>query len=197
MFRKKQNMGRNYRKKRKPAMKTFSLIVCVVVLVLTTTFSFAGGGGGLTYGVYLHMPPYSNQQLTVNFFGGFGYGVNRQGAKIGGFGIAILDNDASDLMAGGFGGLITGKRLTAGPFFVSINIWSGFGGIGSSFGNPSSFFGLFLEGNVEFGIRLVPWMQLAVFAGEQVITNLIPGLPFVGNLVYTPVFGTRIIWGGF
>ncbi len=174
-------------------------VLCMVLLiVLGASLSVhAGGGGGLTYGAQIYVPQYANRDLVASCFGGFGYGTSWRGQRIGGFGLAILDNSDTEAIAGGFGGVLVGQQVKSGPFTFSLNFWSGLGGASTSFGDPRGFFGLFMEANVEIGLSIVPWMQFVGYAGMQTVSNLIPGLPFLGTLVYTPVFGTRIVWGSF
>ena len=178
------------RKRRVIGVSLFLVLSCALAV-------HAGGGGGLTYGAHIYVPQYANRDLVASCFGGFGYGSTFSGQRIGGFGLAILDNSNAESIAGGFGGVLVGREVKSGPFMLSLNVWSGLGGAGTSFGDPTGFFGLFLEANIEVGVSIIPWMQLVGYAGMQAVTNLIPGLPFFGTLIYTPVFGTRIAWGSF
>ena len=183
-------------------LKHTAFILCIACLLFMTAAPlFSGGGGGLIYGGHFYLPPYANYNLMASYFGGLGYGTTWSGQKIGGFGIAILDNSGSYgggySYKGGFGGFLAGQEFSAGPFLFSINLMTGLGGVGANFGSTRAFFGMFIEGDVEAGFTFLPWMQVAVFVGFQTISNLIPGLPFFGNLMYTPTFGVKILWGAF
>ncbi len=174
-----------------------SVLVVAIVLVLGGGTVFALGGGGMTYGMHAFIPPYSNLNLQAAYFGGFGYGVTASGLRIGGFGCAVLDTSPYLTYAGGFGGILTGRQLTSGPLSLALNLWTGLGGVGTSFASPRGFFGLLAEADVELGVAIVPWMQWVVYGGYQAVANLIPGLPIVDALSYTPVAGIRLVWGSF
>ena len=177
--------------------KKLPWLVCSL-LVIGSIHGFAGGGGGMTYGMHFQVPTLANYNLRAMYFGGYGYGTGSGGSRIGGFGCAILSNSDTLEFNGGFGGIITGKEFSrSGPVRLAVNLWLGLGGAGTNFGDPEGFFGLFMEGNFEIGFNILPWMQLTPYLGYQLIANLIPGLPVVGTLTYTPVFGLRLVWGNF
>jgi hypothetical protein len=94
------------------------LVAAVAIAVLAAADAWAGGGGGaggVTHGCqYLDNGWYS-VDVSENTVGGFGYGVNRRGERIGGFGLAFFSTDPSVEFEGGVGGLINGQQISIGP----------------------------------------------------------------------------------
>ena len=142
----------------------------------------------------------TNNNLGLVYYGGFGYGVSGNRSIVGGFGYAIMDVEGDSGVAGGFGGFIYGFRLIARPIHISINSWTGFGGLSTGTYDTdggSGFFALIEEITVDLGLPLVKWFMPTVYVGYQIAGNLIPGRPFNSFFIYTPVIGLRIQWGDF
>ena len=179
------------------------LVAAAAIAVLAAAGAYAGGGGGaggVTHGFqYLELDSgwYSVdvQETTV---GGFGYGVNRHGERIGGFGLAFFSADPAVVFEGGVGGLINGQQFSIGPLTAAAVAWTGIGCLRAGVpGMTGAWLTLFLEADLEIGWALTPWLQVTGYGGVQVMANLAPGDPFEGMLFYTPTVGVRIAWGSF
>jgi len=172
----------------------------IAVLAASGVWADGGGAGGVTNGCqYLDLDHclYSHdiEQLTV---GGFGYGVDRHGERIGGFGLAFFSADPAVEFEGGVGGVINGQQVSIGPLTAALVAWTGIGCLATDVpGIAGTWITLFLEADVEVGWAITRWMQVTGYAGMQLLTNLSPGDPFAGLLFYTPVVGARIAWGSF
>lgn len=68
--------------------------------------------------------PASSGYPRLVYYGGFGYGVNYDGAIAGGFGFAIMDVAGESGIAGGVGGFLSGIRLIESPLNISIKSWT-------------------------------------------------------------------------
>ncbi|MBN1648459.1 MAG: hypothetical protein JW874_10525 [Spirochaetales bacterium] len=168
---------------------------------------FARGAGGMMFGYQTLTYPFLDENydipgnnLDLSYFGGFGYGVSRDGVITGGFGFALMDMSGESGIAGGFGGVINGIQLIGWPVQLNLLTFIGFGGIytGSNSENPNAgFFALLGEVDLELGIPLTPWFMPSIYIGYQVAGNVIPGEIFTSFLSYTPVIGVRIAWGSF
>ncbi|MFW5777249.1 MAG: hypothetical protein ACOCZB_08190 [Spirochaetota bacterium] len=170
------------------------------ILVMGLVIAFAGGafaygGGGFFQGSYIAVPDYTNIDRGAEVVGGYGYGTDRDGARHGGFGLAIHDSSNDELL-GGFGGVISGSQLRAGPLTVSLNLWSGIGFVNPELVRTRSAFGYFIEADAEAGFAILPWFQLSVYAGMQAIGSFEPA-SIISSARYTPVVGSRFTWGGF
>jgi hypothetical protein len=133
----------------------------ISALAAIATLAAATGGGGVTSGAHVFVLGFSNYELLASAYGGFGYGANSRGTRIGGFGIAITDQvDDSAVgakkLVGGFGGNLAGQELVLGPVTLAITAWTGIGGIAAA-GIPGSggYFALFEQLDLEVGVRLV------------------------------------------
>ena len=177
-------------------MKKFmSLIVFIVPLV---TAAADNGGGGIISGTHLNYGQFANYELKATYFGGFGYGASDRGTRVGGFGVTILDNSDEHLLIGGFGGTIVGQEFTAHPVTVAATSWTGLGGIAADLqGGRGGYFAFMEEISFEAGIAVVPWMQIVMYAGFQIIGSILPGFMFNEAFSYTPTFGLRIAFGSF
>jgi hypothetical protein len=181
--------------------RIFAGALAIAALAASSAWAGGGGGaGGVTHGFqYLELDRglYS-LDLQENTVGGFGYGVNRNGERSGGFGLAFFSDDPSIVLEGGVGGLINGQQFSIGPLTAAAVAWTGIGCLRTDVpGIAGSWVVLFLEADVEIGWAITPWLQLAGYAGMQLMTNLSPGDVFEGMLFYTPTVGVRIAWGSF
>ena len=188
-------------------MKTIPALVFLTLLPFSMVS--ADGAGGLYYGFQYYHDEWSSQDLESRYLGGFGYGVNSRGSRMGGFGFALLSDDPGNpgTVTGGFGGTITGREVNLGPLMLGLNVWAGVGGVKSRLDEsglneagsdkPRGYLALYGELNAEVGFALTPWFQLVVYGGIQGMGNLLPGSPFEDLLVYTPMIGGRLAWGSF
>ena len=185
-------------------MKRLSILV---LILFSAMFAFADGGGGMYFGYQTSAYPFlsdnysfENNSLGLAYYGGFGYGVTSNRTIVGGFGMAIMDIDNDSGIAGGFGGVISGFRLLKEPISLSLMSMTGFGGIYTgdyATDSGDGFFALSEELTLELGIPIISWFMPTVYAGYQIIANVIPGRMFQTFLSYTPVFGIRLQWGDF
>jgi hypothetical protein len=173
-------------------MKT-RIILCIIVLLVAIPagMAIAGGVGGVGYGLQYYDPQYSSANEGFTYITGYGYRTGWDGSRFGGFGTALISVDGND--AGGVGGVIVGHEWDAGPLLAALTLWAGVGGGG--FGDSGYMLG-FGQVDFELGVRLVPWMQVTVYAGFQGWGNLLPDYPFSQALFYSPVVGVRFGWGG-
>ena len=185
------------------------ILISIFVLIAGSLFAFGGGGGGIFFGYQTSNYPFleesvqkdiPNNGLGLSYFGGFGWGADRDGIISGGFGMSVMDIDKDTGITGGFGGVINGLQILTWPVHLSLMSYTGFGGIytGENENNPDSgFFVLSEEIDVEVGIPIFKWFMPSIFAGYQVSGNVIPGKMFSSYLSYSPVMGVRISWGSF
>lgn len=186
---------------------TFRSLWLALVLVSGVTIAAgADGAGGILMGRTMGSHPLALQyDLPSNagelvYFGGYGYGTERHGVLSGGFGIAILDRDSANGVAGGVGGFITGLRLMRSPVHVALVSWTGVGGIfaGRLGTSPGRGYVVgFEEVDLEIGLRLSSWFMPCAFVGYQLTGNLVPGRPLQERVTYAPVAGVRVAWGRF
>ena len=176
----------------------------VVIAALAASGAWAGGGGGaggMTHGFqYLDLAGgWYSHDVRENTIGGFGYGVNRYGERIGGFGLAFFSADPGIEFEGGVGGLINGQQFSIGPLTAAAVAWTGIGCLTTNLpGMAGSWITLFLEADLELSWALTPWLQATCYGGVQLMANLSPEDPFDENvLFYTPVVGVRFAWGSF
>jgi hypothetical protein len=198
-------------------------LVLLMGLLLVPSLAFARGGGGLEYFVNMGSDILGGVTLpdafmtdyvsgTIMGVSGYGYGINRGGWKIGGFGTFFytaplgLDIPAYDTRVisavGGIGGVISGGHGRLGPFTFALNTRLGAGGMGIELFWPggldgwnywSGSFLLYGSADVEVGIVFVPAMMVSVYAGVQ---GIVP-IPYVVAACAVPSMGLRITWGAF
>jgi hypothetical protein len=179
------------------------MIAAAAIAVLAASGAWAGdggGAGGVTFGrQYLDLDHgWYTADVPEISVGGFGYGVNRHGERIGGFGLAFCSADPAVEFEGGVGGLINGQQLSFGPLTAAAVAWTGVGCLHTDVpGMVGSWLTLFLEADVEVGWAVTPWLQVSGYGGVQVMAGLAPESPADGMLFYTPVVGVRIAWGSF
>lgn len=187
-------------------VKKMTKKICVlgVLFLIALGVGFANGGGGVYYGQQVAQYPFfenydiDNNSLGLIYYGGFGYGIDKDDIIKGGFGMTIYDPSGVSGIAGGFGGVIAGVRLLKLPLNISIVSYTGFGGLytGNHKTSPGSgFFAVSGELDLEVGVPIFKWFMPVVYAGYQVQANVIPGKIFEGFLSYTPVVGVKMTWG--
>jgi hypothetical protein len=166
-------------------------VIAALLALLPVAAVFAGGAGGVGFGAQYYDSSLSSADMGMAYISGYGYGVDRDGNRIGGFGMALLSG--LGLTAGGVGGMLVGHEWTAGPFMAAISLLGGVGGAAAYGGGYMLLFG---EAELEIGFRLLPWLQVVGYAGYQAWGNLIPGVPFQAARLNTPVYGVRVGFGG-
>ncbi|MBL8968155.1 MAG: hypothetical protein JNG85_14205 [Spirochaetaceae bacterium] len=183
------------------------LLACAVLAAGTATLSARpGGGGGLLYS--LQRPdwnpaflPEASGSGSIGQFGGYGYGVDREGFITGGFGLVMFDAGASyqaaapaSRVGGGFGGMIVGRRLSGGPL-LNLDLAARLGVGGFRPGAATSYFSYYAEPYLELGVGLTPWMHLGVNVGYQLVGNLLPAAPGSAFGFHAPSLGFTLTWG--
>lgn len=174
-------------------MKRLLILIGMTAIVAGAVFAY--GGGGFFQGSYFGIPDWTNIDREAEIVGGFGYGAGRDGERHGGFGLGIHDADSDELI-GGFGGVISGSQLRAGPLTLSLNLWTGVGYVNPELTDANTGFGYFIEADADAGFAILPWFQLSVYAGMQAIGSFEPSA-IVSSARYTPVVGSRFTWGSF
>jgi hypothetical protein len=132
----------------------------------------------------------SGPLLGVSTITGFGYGVNDDGDRVGGFGMGMFS--PAGTAQGGVGGVLLGREFRLGPIILALNILGGVGGVNEG---SSGYMVVFGQADLEVGIAWLPWMQIAIYVGYQSWGSLFPGIPFASATSSAPVLGLRIAWG--
>lgn len=180
--------------------------IAIALFVFAAVGAFADGAGGVTHGTqYLDLDRcwdldggWYRADVGLNTVGGFGYGANRRGERIGGFGLAFFSDDPSVEFAGGVGGLINGQQISIGPLTAAAVMWVGAGCVSSGVPELSgSWIVAFAEADLEVSWAVLPWLQVTGYAGMQLMGNVSGSRPFDEFLFYTPVVGARLAWGSF
>jgi hypothetical protein len=200
------------------------------LLVALTGGAFAKGAGGILMGMVKpewnpdFMPGVPSSLPDFEYMGGYGYGVARDGAIIGGFGLAFLDYAIYDRenwgetsrtprhIAGGAGGIVLGSRITGSRMaHLDIAARLGLGGMGLATRRSDYAYNgtvlykyeakgyavVYAEPYAELGLGLSPWMQLSATLSYPFIGNLAPGKPFGDVRYYTPTVGVTVTFGAF
>lgn len=183
------------------------LTVVILILIITNVWARGGGAGGTFFGYQISTYPFlensvqiPNNSLGLAYFGGFGWGADRNGIINGGFGMAVLDPSNESGIAGGFGGAVNGFQILTWPVHLNLMSYTGFGGIysGNNAQYPDSgFFAISEEIDIELGVPVFNWFMPIVYVGYQVAGNVIPGKMLSAFFSYTPVMGIRLAWGSF
>lgn len=178
----------------------FIIFFTIIISVATVEcYGFDSGAGGLSYG--FNSPLSFGNFIPVNsvdfsYYGGYGYAVIGN-YIIGGFGFAVLGYEIYTEgigLAGGFGGLISGKKIFNGYLLdVDILLWLGLGGVAPDV--AEGYFSFYVELTLDFSIKITYWMELAFYGGYQIMGNLIPGIPYSSFKNNTFVFGFRLAFG--
>lgn len=178
-------------------MKTQRLLMTVIALCAIPGLAAfaAGGAGGVGFGVQYFDREMSSANLLLQYATGYGYGVSREGERIGGFGTGFYSDDGK--AAGGVGGIIIGHEWKGGPFTAALTFWGGIGAASRNVGIAAPSVILFGEADAELGIRLVRWMQLTMYVGMQGWGRPFHQVFYDTAGLYTPVYGFRIGWGAF
>jgi hypothetical protein len=156
---------------------------------------FAHGGGGVFSGEQIIIDGYNNMPVRLETSGGYGYGAGRSGTRTGGFGM-VLHADDYGHVAGAFGGFITGKQYSIGPFMFSGNLWTGVGYVNPAVLDVPGSVGFIGEATVEAGFAPISWFQIGIYAGMQAI-GVLDGFESFNSARYAPIAGTRVTWGSF
>ncbi len=179
-------------------MRMKILAAALLLAAVPAGIAFAGGAGGVLYGIPYFDPAFSNANVALRYTGGFGYAIDGDGRRFGGFGMGFFGDSEMGGMAGGVGGVVSGQEFQLGPITLAVNVMTGLGGIGNdAVGMPGGYLIGFAQVDAECGVALWPWMRVSVYGGMQGMTNLLPGIPLQSFLYYTPVVGVRVAWGGF
>lgn len=204
---------------------TKALLGALLLLLVSSIGVSARGGGGVEYVSNFGASALNRMGLptgglldlpngTIYGITGFGYGVDRDGWKVGGFGTALFTNEIwlelpktdkiVTRMLGGIGGLISGGQGRLGPIILSGNCRIGCGGFAVSTENDPAFGRLGITAGVvalygsldaEIGVEFFPAMMISLFAGVDAFMPL--SYEVALSLLPVPVAGLRITWGRF
>jgi len=210
------------------ALLSIGLVLCLGSFTGFTAGAYPGGGGGVELYTNMDAALLSGvgiptaalvdlPQGSAYGVGGFGYGIDRHGWKIGGFGKAIFMGGPSlplsmrnaqvvvNSVAGGIGGLISGGHGRIGPLDLSINCRLGVGGLAVSGWISRQGFAPYLSNigivalygaaDMEVGVHFFPAMMISAFAGIESLAPIAYGADLV--IVPTPTMGIRLTWGSF
>ena len=177
-------------------MKSKQRICLFALILLVGGLAFAdGGAGGFFVGQYVTSFAGFESDTEAGFLqGGLGYGVGRNGAKIGGWGLALWGGEDQSDFLGGFGGTVHGYERDLGPIHLGV---TGLVGVGyanlPTVSSPLAFFG---EATLEVGIAVTNWFMVQGYGGGQLIANILSGMPF-SERNFSWTYGVRILWGSF
>jgi hypothetical protein len=163
-------------------------LVLLLALFPVSLVSAGGWGGVSASGPYFNSG-FTGPTLGVSTIDGYGYGVNDEGDRVGGFGLGF---SSAAVGTGGVGGFLLGHEWWLGPLVVGFSLEGGIGG--SSVGN-AGYLLLFGQADIDVGIAVLPWMQVVLYVGYQAAGNLFPGTSFANATFSAPVMGVRIAWG--
>jgi hypothetical protein len=167
------------------------LFATLLLCLLPVSLASAGGWGGIgACGQYFDHG-FGGPAFGVSTISGYGYGVNAEGDRIGGFGICVLPTAAAG--TGGIGGILLGHEWWLGPLVAGFSLQGGVGG--ASFGD-AGYVLLYGQADIDIGVAVLPWMQITAYIGYQVSGNLFPGTSFRSVTSSAPVAGLRLAWGG-
>ncbi|MEI6877171.1 MAG: hypothetical protein WCL50_18820 [Spirochaetota bacterium] len=182
----------------------------LVVLSCAASLTFAAGAGGVMFG--LQRPdfapsflPSEGAEMGIEHSGGYGYGVDRHGFIVGGFGMGFLDqgllgdpSPSAVNLAGGIGGMIIGQRvLNGGRVDLDVALRLGLGGIGEKSEKWRGWALAYAEPYAELLVAITPWMALSAQAGYRFMGNFAPGLAFQKVFLRSPVLTFCVSWGSF
>jgi hypothetical protein len=167
------------------------LFACLVLALLPAARALAGGWGGVDASGPYFDGGFEGPTLGITTMEGYGYGVNEEGDRVGGFGMGILSTAGAG--RGGVGGLLLGHEWWIGPLVVGFNLQ---GGIGGTSVRDAGYVLLFGQAEIDVGIAVLPWMQIVAYVGYQTAGSLFPGTSFTSVSFSAPVLGVRIAWGG-
>lgn len=182
------------------------LLLCISVLA--PAMLFADGVGGAYWGSQKTTYPWESQDDPVfgstadrlDYVGGMGYGISRDGRIAGGFGLGFTERDMEEDqgLAGGFGGVISGYRIFQHPLNVLTLIYAGVGGVSDETSEDPRLrdgsFAVYGEATIEASLPLI-FFHPTLYAGYQVIASVGEGGVGDAFLSYSPTVGVRILWG--
>lgn len=208
------------------AVVRVGLILYFATFVAFGAVAYPGGGGGVEYYTNMDVSVLASIGIptdilvdlprgTVHGVGGFGYGIDRRGWKVGGFGKSILMSGQSlplalpstrmvvNSVAGGIGGLISGGHGRLGPIDLSVNVRLGVGGLAvngyeqgyAPYPTTIGIVALYGSVDAEIGIVFFPTMMISAFVGVEGLAPVVYGSGLVG--VPVPTMGVRLTWGRF
>jgi hypothetical protein len=166
------------------------LLAALLLALLPASLASAGGWGGVSASGQYFSGGFTGPALGISTIDGYGYGVNADGDRVGGFGLGF-SSPASG--TGGVGGFLLGHEWWLGPLVAGFSLEGGVGG--SSIGR-AGYLLLFGQADVDVGLAVLPWMQIVLYVGWQAAGNLFPGTSFTSVNVSSPVLGVRLAWGG-
>jgi hypothetical protein len=196
----------------------------VLALACVGTLSAKGGAGGLFFGFdepawNPSFMPESSVPCQLYYFGGEGYGVDKDGMISGGFAMelssvfsdqtGVTTQDAAAF--GAVGGAIVGQRLVSEPgLHVDLAARVGVGFFGEdtyttdAYGyayydtaDTNVYFVGYFEPYIELGVRVFPWMRLSAALGYKYMPNLSPGTPFEDFWLNCPTLCFKASFGKF
>ena len=167
------------------------VLIAALLLAVPAGFAIAGGFGGIGVGGPYFQSAANGPLMGVSSVTAFGYSVNDEGDRVGGFGLGLFTPAGS--AEGGAGGLLAGHEWRLGPAFLALNLWGGVGGLRSG---DMGYLLVFGQADLEIGILWLPWMEITFYAGYQTWGNLFPGVPFASAVSAAPILGMRMAWGG-
>jgi hypothetical protein len=195
----------------------FALLFAAALALAVPAQAFASGGaGGLMFGAQVPqwnpdwMPSVPSGMPVMGFFGGYGYGVDHHGAITGGFGMCIFDANGtyaflddgeslsyipSDALIGGVGGLISGQRII-GIGGLTLDFLVKLGAGGASLNGYDYVIG-YLEGELDLGVEVFPWMRLGAFVGYNYMYLWNASGFGADGQSFSPVLGLNLTWGKF
>lgn len=184
--------------------------ILLLLFICISTMMFAEGAGGVMYGTWTNSALFSSSAADVEFIGAYGYGVNSDGFKTGGFGLMLSEEVATDnySFTGAFGGLISGYQFGFDPVYIGIDLWTG---IGYTHDGTADYYdynpetqgvdGLTVLGMVsaEVGVQVFKWMAVGVVGGMQVLLPISELRHFEEGVstMYSPFVALKISWGSF
>lgn len=138
----------------------------------------------------------------ISAVGGSGYGVDEEGTMVGGFGLGVTSRNLSltDSPTGtpvtgfhaGYGGMMSGWQHRWGPIVGQAVTRIGFGGADWSSVAGFSMLGM---ADLQVGLMLFPWFNLAVSGGVAGTLTLVSGQPLI--IGYAPTLGLHLHWGAY
>lgn len=175
------------------------MVLVSLALALPLSSAFAAGAGGVAWADQRTVQGLTSGAVSISEVGGFGYGVNGNGQRTGGFGYALYSPEGTSSLAGGVGGVIFGQEGHTGPLTFAVNLWTGLGGLSAGLaGAQTGYAILFGEANFELGVNVTPWMQLSAYVGMQGLADINARSGIGTRLAtYSPVVGMRLAWGSF
>lgn len=190
-------------------------LTLLVLLVFLAGFASAEGAGGSFFQVVKpewnpSFLPDVRMPYTLEYFGGYGYGVSDDGAIFGGFGFGFLDSDQMssspnwgvEHLSGGVGGMLVGARIVGLPM-IHLDLVVRLGAGGVDYFNPSAsaqdqgYAILYAEPYAELGLGFTRWMHLSMTVGYSLMANFVPGLPFEDFVNRSPTLGFTVTFGDF